>query len=195
MTLSVQKPSNPGVLPNQVLGMLIFIGTEVMFFSALISAYLVIHSQRFEWPPAGQPRLPVEATAFNTVVLLLSWVVLFLAGRQAAKKADHRKVRLLIGLSILLGAFFVVFQGYEWVRLVGFGLTMASSVYGALFYLIIGSHAVHVTAALGFLVSVWFRIGRDNGKGMDPAVFDAARILWTFVVGVWPLLYYLVYIS
>lgn len=189
-TLSLQKTPRSGVIPNQVLGMLIFIGTEVMFFSALISAYLVIRSVTYDWPPADQPRLPVSATAFNTAVLLLSWAVLFYAGRLAGKKVDRVKVRTWIGVSILLGAFFVLFQGYEWIQMVGFGLTMASSVYGALFYLIIGAHAIHVAGALGFLIYVWVR---TRGE-MDPAVFEASRILWTFVVGIWPLLYYLVYL-
>ena len=50
------------VIPNGVLGMLIFIACEVMFFAALFSAYLVVSAGATEWPPADQPRLPVATT-------------------------------------------------------------------------------------------------------------------------------------
>ena len=68
------------VIPNGVLGMLIFIFTEVMFFSGLISAHAIVKSQQagLMWPPYGQPRLPVEETALNSLALLVSGVVLVL---------------------------------------------------------------------------------------------------------------------
>src|ERR1700693_6649434 len=72
-------------LPNSVLAMIIFIATEVMFFAALMSAHTIARATVMGgvWPPAGQPRLPVERTAFNTAILLLSGVLLFIANRRA----------------------------------------------------------------------------------------------------------------
>ena len=58
--------------------------------------------------------------------------------------------RKWLGISILLGAFFLVFQGYEWIQLLKFGFTLSSSVYGGLFYLLIGAHGFHVMGALGY---------------------------------------------
>ncbi|MDH4248902.1 MAG: cytochrome c oxidase subunit 3 [Deltaproteobacteria bacterium] len=184
-----------GMIPNAVLGMLIFIGTEIMYFSALISAFLVIKAQVPFWPPPGEPRLPVEATAFNTLVLLGSWVALHMAGRSQANHFQNEKTRRLLLIAIGMGAFFVLFQGAEWVRMISFGLTMVSSVYGGMFYVIIGSHALHVTGALAFLVYLWMRMEDRGQERLNPAVLTAARILWTFVVGVWPILYLLVYIN
>ena len=63
-------------ISSGVLGMLIFMVTEAMFFAGLISAYMVIRAGIEEWPPWGQPRLPVVATAFNTVMLLASGFVM-----------------------------------------------------------------------------------------------------------------------
>ena len=67
-----------------VAGMLIFVGTEVMFFAGLVSAFTIARSHALGWPPPGQPRLPVLATALNTLVLLASGAVLASAGRAAA---------------------------------------------------------------------------------------------------------------
>ena len=65
-----QKRAKPPV-SSGVIGMLLFMVTEVMFFAALISAYLVIRAGLEEWPPWGKPRFQVEPTAFNTLVYLL----------------------------------------------------------------------------------------------------------------------------
>ncbi|MDP7105628.1 MAG: cytochrome c oxidase subunit 3, partial [Roseibacillus sp.] len=89
-------------------------------------------------------------------------------------------------------SFFVLFQGFEWVRLIKFGLTMKSSTYGSFFYLIIGTHALHAVAALVVLVLVYRNLKR---KTLAPENFWAAQVFWYFVVGIWPILYILVYLN
>ena len=176
-----------------VIGMLIFMVTEAMFFAALISAYLVIRSGIEEWPPWGQPRLPIETTAFNTLVLLLSGLTMGFS-RNLLQKQKFQEGRRLLGISILLGTFFMVAQGYEWVQLVNFGMTVSSSVYGGLFYLIIGAHGFHVVGVLAVLIHAWNRLGASNNslnvEGLLPL-----QLLWYFVVCVWPVLYVLVYLT
>ena len=68
----ISDPRPPPVVPTPVLGMLIFVIAETMMFAGLISAFTIVKAGALGWPPPGQPRLPVEATAFNTAVLLLS---------------------------------------------------------------------------------------------------------------------------
>ena len=191
--LATTQPKT-GLIPNQVLGMLLFVGTEIMFFSGLISMHLLIRTGETIWPPFGQPRLPVEATAFNSVVLLLSGLILYKAGRVYASPFLRKRVHRMVTLSMALGTFFVLFQGYEWVQLLGFGLTIKSSLFGAIFYVLIGMHALHVTGGLAVLVYAWAKIHPDNKQGMDPDAFSAVRIFWYFVVGIWPILYVLVYL-
>lgn len=184
------------IVPSPILGMLIFIGTEVMFYAALISTFLVIRSGEAFWPPPLQPRLPVEATAFNTLVLLISGFLFWRAHRMEGGKDTGEMVfsRKILGWTVLLGLFFVIFQGYEWVRLVSFGLTLSSSIYGALFYLIIGAHAMHALGAVLFMVYLWWRMGPAHPTPISSVAVQSGRILWTFVVGIWPLLYGLVYL-
>ena len=131
------------VLPNGVLGMLLFVATEVMFFSGLISAFVIGKSNAVGgWPPPGQPRLPVEETALNTAALLASGVALYFANR-AFKNGSPNTKRLLL-LAIALGGFFVVFQGAEWVALIGEGLTLTSGQLGGFFYLLVGTRSASV---------------------------------------------------
>ncbi|MEX0912629.1 MAG: cytochrome c oxidase subunit 3, partial [Gemmatimonadota bacterium] len=66
------------LIPNGVMGMLMFIFTELMFFGGFVSAHTIVRSQTAGqmWPPFGQPRLPAEETAINTAALIASGFVL-----------------------------------------------------------------------------------------------------------------------
>ena len=186
-----EPTARPKLLSNGVLGMLIFIFTEVMFFAGLISAHTIVRSQAAGqlWPPYGQPRLPVQETALNTAALLASGVVLVLAWFAFRKDAPNARIPLL--LSIMLGTFFVGFQGVEWVALLAEGLTLTSSTYGSFFYLIVGTHALHAVAALSALGWAWFRL--DRGL-LTASQLGTVSAFWYFVVLVWPVLYLKVYL-
>jgi cytochrome c oxidase subunit 3 len=177
-------------VPNGVLGMLIFVAAEVMFFAALISAHTIARSTALGgvWPPPGQPRLPVERTAFNTAVLLLSGMLLWLANHYM--NSMPRLARRYLEGSVGLGIAFVSLQGVEWVGLLREGLTLRSSSHGAFFYLIVGAHALHAVAAIVALAWVYLLMRR--GRQM-PAAFAAAQVFWYFVVLVWPVIYLRVY--
>ncbi|MGH7290897.1 MAG: cytochrome c oxidase subunit 3, partial [Myxococcota bacterium] len=88
---------------------------------------------------------------------------------------------------------FLAVQGVEWVRLVHHGLTLSAGMYGATFYTLIGTHAMHVLGAVTWLgvVGLWAWRGRLVG-GDDTAV-DACTIYWLFVCALWLVLFAMVY--
>jgi heme/copper-type cytochrome/quinol oxidase subunit 3 len=182
---------SPRLVSSGVLGMLLFIFTEAMLFAGMISAHAIVKSRAAGqmWPPFGQPRLPVESTALNTAALLASGLILVIAHFAYRRRASRALVPL--ALSVLLGMFFVVFQGVEWVALLGDGLTMQSSPYGGFFYLIVGTHALHAVAAILCLAWAWFRVRR---RQLTATEFAAVQVFWYFVVLVWPVLYLKVYL-
>lgn len=169
--------------------MLIFVVTEVMLFSGFISAFTITRASYNTWPPLGQPRLPVSATAFNTLALLASGVLLIVANRVFTRNPANTQ-RWLLG-SLALGVVFVVFQGFEWVQLIGEGLTLTSSNHGAFFYLIVGLHAAHAVVAILALGRVYWLLARRH---LERSTLLATSIFWYFVVGVWPVLYLRVYL-
>jgi heme/copper-type cytochrome/quinol oxidase subunit 3 len=184
-------PVRRAVVPSAVLGMLIFVVTEVMFFAGLISAFTIVKSNALmPWPPPGQPRLPIEATALNTLALVLSGFAVFAAWR-AFTRSDRRAGPLLLA-GVTLGALFVTLQGMEWVALLSEGLTLTTSAHASFFYLIVGAHALHVVGALAVVVRAYVRL---RGELLDEPGLRATVVLWTFVVGVWPVLYVLVYLG
>ncbi len=182
------RPRREPLLPNGVLGMLLFVLAEIMLFAGLISAFLVVKGLAVEWPPVGQPRLPVEETAFNTGALLLSGAAL--AWAQARfRRAPSTALRPVL-LAVALGGLFVCFQGVEWVGLVREGLTLRSSTHGSFFYLIVGLHALHAVAAI--LALGWAALRLAEGR-LRQDTFASVQLFWYFVVGLWPILYWQVY--
>ena len=182
-------PRRAPVGPNAVIGTLIFVVTELMLFAGFVSAFTITRAAYNTWPPIGQPRLPAGETLFNTAALLASGVVLFFANRAFQRKAANTGRLLLTAL--LLGAFFVVFQGVEWVQLIRQGLTLTSSNHGGFFYMIIGTHALHAVGAIIALGLAYLKFRR--GK-LEHSTLLATAVFWYFVVGVWPVLYLRVYL-
>jgi cytochrome c oxidase subunit 3 len=170
--------------------MVIFVITELMFFAGFISAFTIMRGSAVIWPPPDQPRLPVGETAFNSALLLASGAILFWGSRRF--RSRPRDLRRVLLAAIVLGGAFVVLQGREWVLLLAEGLTMNSSALGSFFYLIVGVHGLHALVALGVLLYLWLRMGRES---VPRPTLAAGEIFWYFVVGVWPVLYWRVYLS
>jgi cytochrome c oxidase subunit 3 len=184
---------NPPIGSNAWLGVLMFLGAEAMFFAGLIGAFIVFRLSAPIWPPPFQPRLPVGLTGVNTVILLLSAVTMRLSLKSVRAGNFPGLIRLL-SCTALLGGAFLAIQGYEWIRLIHFGLTVSSSVYGGLFYTLIGFHGVHVFGALIWLLVVYVQAKRGRFSKERHVGLQTCAMYWTFVVALWPVLYGLVYL-
>lgn len=175
------------VIDNMRLGMMLFIAAEIMFFSGLIGAYLVFRLGVTTWPPPDQPRLPVLTTAMNTLFLLGSaWTI-----RLAARTQRREAIRWNI-ITLILGLVFLIGQGLEWRRLLAYGLTVDIGPYGFTFYMLIGFHALHVIGALIWRTVDVLRTLQNDGR--MAGTIESSQMYWSFVVGLWPVLYGLVYL-
>jgi cytochrome c oxidase subunit 3 len=184
---------NTPVLTNATLGVIMMLGAEAMFFAGLVGAYVVFRLAAEHWPPPFQPRLPVGVTGVNTFILLVS--AFTMRGSITGIKADDlRRALRLLALTAALGTVFLLVQGSEWIKLIHFGLTVSSSVYGGLFYTLIGAHAVHVLGALIWIAAVFALARRGRYSSKDYNGLQNCCMYWFFVVGLWPALYGLVYL-
>ena len=180
-------------LDNVRVAMLFLIAGEVMLFAALVSGHFVLRMAAPLWPPPLQPRLPVLVTGFNTLVLLVSSLAMAGASRALRARDGQRLVRGLAAAAVL-GMLFLAIQGYEWMRLIEFGLTVSSGAYGATFYTLIGAHAAHVVGALIWLAVTLTLATRGRFLDGRTATVRACAIYWHFVVALWPILYVSVYL-
>ena len=180
-------------LNNARLGMLIFLGAETMFFAGLLGAFLVYRIANETWPPMSMPRLPVEVTGINTLILLYSASTMWRANRAIRLGQQQALQRMLLHTAVL-GMVFLTVQGYEWAQLIGFGLTLSSGVYGATFYTLIGCHGLHVLGAVVWLGSVWLRATHQRYTATRRTGVVLCGMYWSYVVALWPVLYWLVYL-
>lgn len=180
--VSVGTRVKPRRVDRAVLGMALFLMTEVMLFAGLISACMVLRAgSAVQWPPANQPRLPEWLTLGNLGILLASGAAL------AVARGKPRG----IAVAAALGAVFFAVQGYEWSRILSFGIANGSGPFAGVFYGLVGTHAVHVLGGVITLTWLWRQVAR--GTASDGAK-TASAMYWFFVVGVWPVLYLLVYV-
>ncbi len=162
-----------------------------MLFAGFISSFLVVKSKNLGvWPPLNQPRLPVAITAFNTLALLISGILIYIAVQKSSSRSV--KSKMIFGLSgLALGILFLIIQGYEWTKLINFGLTLSSSLFGGTFYTLIGLHALHVLVGAVFLaLGIFQSLIQLKTSGQS---LELSSIYWYFVVAIWPILYLLVY--
>lgn len=105
---------------DPTLGVVIFVGSEVMLFAGLLSAFLISRASASFWPPPNQPRLPVALTGFNTVLLIVSGFTMW---RVVRSLRQHNKTGAIgwMVVTTVLGALFLAIQGSEWARLIRFG--------------------------------------------------------------------------
>lgn len=200
-SLSHARHQKNGSLPSvelsinrPLLGLLIFLGTEAMFFAGLISAFLILKAGSTVWPPVDQPRLPVAVTALNTLVLLASGYTMHRAVR-SIRNGNQERLITWLAITGVLGTIFLGVQGLEWVRLLSYGLTFTSSNYGATFYTLIGAHGLHVFAAVLVLMGVFIRALQERYSASKHEGLALCQVYWFFVVGIWPVLYGLVYLD
>ncbi len=181
---------------NAFLAMLLFIGADIMFFAGLVGAFVVFRFGAEAWPPPGQPRLPIGVTTFNTVILLLSGVTMVLTWR-LLKSGSKDKIKRGLWITAALGVFFLLVQGYEWVRLLHFGLTLSQGVFGATFYTMIGCHALHVAGAVVWLLTLLLTFNGRASRHLRTGFLSVklSGMYWFLVVALWPVLFGLVYLS
>lgn len=190
---AVASDSRTTAISNGVFGMSLFVAVEILFFAGLLSAYVVTRQGIAEWPPPDQPRLPIPVTLFNTFLLLVSGFLLFRANKLRDDVEPWTgKFHNIFATSVILGALFLVFQGWDWVQLIKHGLTLKSSIYASTFYVIVGAHGLHVLGAIFYLGFILRKLKTANILLREH--FAAAQVFWYFVVGVWPIIFVMLYV-
>ena len=189
-----REVEHAGGLSPVVVATIFMIAGEVMLFAGLVFGFWVLRLGAPVWPPPLQPRLPVAITGVNTLVLLGSAVAMVVA-LHAAARTDRRRLVRWLGVTVGLGALFLGVQGYEWVRLVRYGLTASSGLYGATFYTLVGAHAAHVVVALGWIAAMLALAAGGRWSPDRAAPLRACAAYWSFVVSLWPVLYVSVYLA
>ena len=179
-------------LSNEKLAMWAFLGSECLLFGALISAYF-LYRGRSPSGPTPEDIYDIPYTSVSSFVLLMSSLTMVLA-LAAIQRGDHRRVRVWLIATALLGASFIAGQVYEFTSFIREGLTIRTNLFGSSFYVLTGFHGVHVTLGIIMLLSLWNLSLRGKLPQSRSEVVEIAGLYWHFVDVVWIVIFTVIYL-
>ncbi|MGH8995765.1 MAG: cytochrome c oxidase subunit 3, partial [Acidimicrobiales bacterium] len=146
--ISVGKPAKtPRIThdrpPMLAIGVMIWLGSELMFFSGLFAAFFTIRSQHHVWPPAGTELDTIRAAIFTFVLVSSSFTM-----QKAVfdlERRNRRSAKIWVGWTLFLGIAFLGNQFSEWFLMT---TRPSTNAYGSLFFIMSGLHGLHVFIGL-----------------------------------------------
>ena len=195
-----------------ILGMWIFLVTEVMFFGGLFMAYIVYRWMYPEHWMAASNHLNVLMGAINTVVLICSSLTMVLAVRSAQIGSRKGQIVNLI-LTILFGTAFLVVKYFEYAEKFAisaehghpngtlvpgptFEPTLAApqQIFFALYFIMTGIHALHMVVGIVLMLVILAMAWRGKFSPEYYAPVEVSGLYWHFVDIVWIFLFPLLYL-
>jgi cytochrome c oxidase subunit 3 len=179
-------------MPTPLVGMLLFIASEVMFFGGLFASYFnarAVHSG--EWgPPPGAPELEILPIALPITIILIASSFTMQFGVWAIRRGDQRAMRNWTLLTLLLGVAFLIGQLYDYTTL-GFGIS--DGAFGTVFYTLTGFHGAHVFGGAVGLTILAARASQGQFSQRNHVAVEAISFYWHFVDVVWIALFSTLY--
>ncbi|HEY9648758.1 MAG TPA: heme-copper oxidase subunit III [Chroococcidiopsis sp.] len=179
-----------GHADNRMFGFLVFLISESVIFFSFFVGYIVYKTTAPQWLPVGVTGLEIHEPAINTVVLVSSSFVIYIAERFLHAK-NLWGFRAFWLLTMAMGSYFLYGQAVEWLSL-PFGFT--DGVFGGAFYLLTGFHGLHVLT--GVLLQAIMLVRSLIPGNYDNGEFGVAAtsLFWHFVDVIWILLFVLIYV-
>jgi cytochrome c oxidase subunit 3/cytochrome o ubiquinol oxidase subunit 3 len=179
-------------ISNQKLGIWVLLGSEAVFFSALIVTYIVFHGKGTSGPVAHEV-LDVGLTAVNTFVLICSSLTMVTA-LSAIERGSTTGLRNWLAATALLGLAFLSGQAIEFTKLFGLGASLGSNLFGATFFTLTGFHGGHVLAGVIWIGFVMARVLRGGMTKQKHEAVELVGLYWHFVDLVWIIIFTVVYL-
>jgi cytochrome c oxidase subunit 3 len=194
-----QQPQYPAIKPG-MMGMYIFLASEVMFFGSLFAVYFYLYGSHLVWPPPP----PSTNNEFyvnwwpipfvNTIILLSSGVTCHFAA-DAIAQDNRRRFFILQIATIILGVLFELGQLYEFINAFQRGLNLTANTFASAFFTMTGFHGAHVLGGLILLILILYRASRGQFSSRHHVGVAAVTLYWHFVDVVWIFLFGILYLG
>ena len=172
--------------PNIVsVGTIAFLSQELMFFAGLFAMYFTsrANGQAGDWAEQVS-NLNVIYGLVITIILVTSSVTAQF-GVFAAERGDVYGLRKWFTVTVVLGVIFLGLVGFEWYEMIVHGVTIQSSVYGSVFYIITGFHMLHVAAGIIAFIVVIMRVTKSKFTPAQATAAMGVSYYWHFVDVIW----------
>jgi cytochrome c oxidase subunit 3 len=174
----------------RVLGMLLFIGSEIMLFGSFFTAYFFVRVvNKYPWPPPGE-HLPVFVAGVNTCILVTSSFTMHWA-LTSIKRGNRAGLRAGLALTFFMGLTFLLTQIAEYSRI---GFSPSDNAFATIFFSLTGLHGMHVFVGLMLLLFATMRAFRGHFSPEHHLGVELPGIYWHFVDVMWIVVYTTVYI-
>ncbi len=179
-------------ISNEKVAMWAFLGSECLLFGALIATYLVYKGRSINGPfPKDIYDIPF--TSASSFILLMSSLTMVLAV-SSIERNDHKRLRLWLTITALLGSSFIAGQIYEFTAFIREGLTLKTNLFGSSFYVLTGFHGVHVTLGILMLLSLVNLSRRGKITQAKAETVEIVGLYWHFVDVVWIVIFTVIYL-
>jgi heme/copper-type cytochrome/quinol oxidase subunit 3 len=179
-------------LSNEKMAMWALIGSECLFFGALLTTYLM-YLGRTEPGPGPADIYDIPFTSVSTFILLMSSLGMVLA-LHAIQHGEMRKFRVWVLATALMGATFLAGQIYEFTVFVEEGLGLTTSPFSSSFFVLTGFHGVHVLGGIIMLLTLWALSLMGRLPVARAETVENVGLYWHFVDIVWIVLFTVVYL-
>jgi cytochrome c oxidase subunit III len=184
------EPHYSSRVEPQLLGMLLFIISEVMLFGSFFTAYFFIRVVgHADWMPKGD-ELPVAIAGVNTAILLSSSFTMHWS-LESIRNENRAGMRMGLLTTFLLGLTFLTVQINEYVHI---GFAPHDHAQGTIFYSLTGLHGAHVFVGLSLLLMANIRAFRGHFSAKEHRGVEVPGIYWHFVDAMWIIVYSTVYV-
>jgi heme/copper-type cytochrome/quinol oxidase subunit 3 len=175
------------------LGVILFIGSEAVFFTLLILAYVFFRGLTGNGPTAANSLDPFTTGLFSLFLFTSSFTI-WQAEKSLARSHQGRLQGWLLA-TIGLGAVFLLGQGLEWTHLIDQGATVSRNLFGTTFFTLTGFHGLHVLIGLVALAILFGLARMGEFKSGPSAALESVVLYWHFVDVVWVVIFTVVYLG
>ena len=179
-------------LSNKKLMMWLFLASDVMFFGAFISTYLIYRGKSLVGPYPSQV-LDIPITTVSTFILLMSSLAMVLALHYLKENEKNKATLWILGV-VFLGVIFMGFQFYEFNHFAHLGLTPRTNIFGTTFFILTGLHGGHVTIGIIWLAFLAYGSYKGTLRSDNALDLEIAGLYWHFVDIVWIIIFTVIYL-
>ena len=175
----------------QMLGMLLFIISEIMLFGAFFTAYFFIRVVNdAEWFPINGHELPLAIAGVNSAILLSSSLTMHWA-LEGVRRENRWALKIGLLTTFGLGLTFLTVQVNEYIHL---GVAPSDNAQGTIFYGLTGLHGAHVFVGLSLLLFATIRAFRGHYSKEEHRGVEVPGIYWHFVDVMWIFVFSTIYL-
>ncbi|WP_163855470.1 cytochrome o ubiquinol oxidase subunit III [Paenibacillus elgii] len=189
---SSEHHDHPDLEEMRTFGFWIYLMTDVIIFGTLFATYIVLQGNRNGGPGPAE-LFQLGGIIASTFILLTSSYTSGLAVL-AMHKGKLKALMGWLGVTVLLGAAFIVLEVNEFIHLVHEGATISTSAFLSAFFTLVGTHGLHVSLGLVWMIALIIQLAKHGFTPVTKRKVNVISLFWHFLDVVWIFVFTIVYL-